>query len=140
MGWGDLSGCPGGRYTGRPHPDLPLTARVFVYGTLMRGGHNHGLLAAARFAGEARTAPRYTLVSMGDWPALLEGGGQSVAGELFLVAVATLAALDALEGAPTLYQRRPVTLADGSLAVAYVKPAALALGRPVVASGDWRRR
>ncbi|MCB9743851.1 MAG: gamma-glutamylcyclotransferase [Alphaproteobacteria bacterium] len=106
----------------------------------MRGGQYHHVLGASPFLGEARTAPRYTLVSMGAWPAILEGGAQAVAGELYAVDAPTLVDLDALEGAPVEYQRRPVALADGSTALAYVKPPALALGRPVVASGDWRLR
>jgi len=35
--------------------------RIFVYGTLKRGGRNHHFMAGQQFVGEARTAPGYTL-------------------------------------------------------------------------------
>lgn len=84
---------------------------AFVYGTLKRGGHNHGLyLVAAEargraaFVGEARTAESLPLllrrergvpclVNMDGYP-----GARRVRGELYEVDDACLAALDLVEG------------------------------------------
>ncbi len=88
--------------------------RVFVYGTLKRGGHNHRYLAGQEFLGEARTASGYTLYALGDYPGMVRSSapGHEVAGEVWAVDAAGLAGLDELEGvAEGLYERVPVTLA-----------------------------
>ncbi|MEO1234611.1 MAG: gamma-glutamylcyclotransferase family protein [Myxococcota bacterium] len=83
---------------------------LFVYGTLMREGGAHHLLKGARFLGEGRTGPGYTLLDCGAWPALVERGHRAIWGEVYLVDAACFPALDAYEDAPELYQRvqRPV--------------------------------
>ncbi len=113
---------------------------VFVYGTLMRGGRYHGLIAHSERLGPARTAHGFALVDLGPYPAMIAGEG-SVAGELYRVDAATLAALDELEGHPSYYQRTPIRLADGREVVAYlfVDRAALAEASPIP-GGDWRSR
>jgi gamma-glutamylcyclotransferase (GGCT)/AIG2-like uncharacterized protein YtfP len=113
--------------------------RIFTYGSLMSGFGNHRLLARARLVGAARTLPRFTLVSLGAFPAMLEGGATAVVGELYDVDDDTLAALDRLEGHPSLYTRTPIALAGRRRAEAYVLPAARAKGYPVIETGDWRR-
>lgn len=82
--------------------------RVFVYGTLKRGGSNHALLAGQQFLGEARTVPGYTLHSLGDYPGMVRSADAShdVTGELWLVDDACLQQLDKLEGVDEgLYER-----------------------------------
>ena len=126
---------------------------VFVYGTLLRGEANHGLLdGAERLEAEARV--RGTLYDTGEgYPALIleEGGGAGlVAGEIYAVDELTLAALDALEdyfgpGDPrNLYERVETTvLVPGGerRALVYVFPAArAAAGLRRIAGGDWRKR
>lgn len=88
----------------------PGRARVFVYGTLMRGEAAHHLLGAADFRGTAALPPRYTLLDCGWYPALVEGGETAVQGEVFDVDHDRLPALDAFEDAPRIYTRtrRPV--------------------------------
>ncbi|MDI1319207.1 MAG: gamma-glutamylcyclotransferase, partial [bacterium] len=73
---------------------------VFVYGTLKRGGSNHAFLARQRFLGEARTAPGFTLYSLGDYPGMVRAPGDTagVTGELWVVDDTCLAELDQLEG------------------------------------------
>lgn len=115
-------------------------ATVFVYGTLLRGEPNHRLLVGARFAGDARTTPRHRLVDLGAFPAMVDGGDTSVAGELYEVDAATLAALDRLEGHPRFYERRPVALADGRVALAYLLAGDTVADHPIITSGDWRKR
>jgi gamma-glutamylaminecyclotransferase len=95
---------------------------LFVYGTLMRGQRNHAFLDAAQYLGRVRTAASYTLVSLGPFPALREGGSAAVEGELYEVDGAILADLDQLEGHPNFYRRDAVLLADGRPSVTYFLP------------------
>lgn len=86
---------------------------LFVYGTLKRGGSNHGQLAGQKFLGEAHTTPGYTLYALGDYPGLAVEADdrRGVKGELWLVDEAALARLDEFEGVPEgLYRRGPVLL------------------------------
>jgi gamma-glutamylcyclotransferase (GGCT)/AIG2-like uncharacterized protein YtfP len=88
--------------------------RVFVYGTLKRGGRNHAWLAGQEFLGEGRAVSGYTLYSLGDYPGMVHSRNahHDVAGEVWAVDAAGLARLDELEGiAEGLYERVPVTLA-----------------------------
>lgn len=88
--------------------------RVFVYGTLKRGCRNHHFLAGQQFLGEARTAPGFTLFSLGDYPGMVRSvdAGHHVVGEVWAVDTAGLAALDELEGlAEGLYERVSIPLA-----------------------------
>ena len=92
---------------------------VFVYGTLKRGGGNHAFLVRQRFLGEARTAPGFTLYSLGDFPGLVRAPGDTagVTGELWMVDDTCLAELDRLEGLDEgLYERCDVLLAPNPLA------------------------
>jgi gamma-glutamylaminecyclotransferase len=113
--------------------------RVFVYGTLRRGEVNHHLLASARFVGEARTVPSYTLFALDGHPGMGEGGCTRVVGECYDVNNETLAALDQLEGYPGWYERVPVALEQGDHALAYLLPPRFTADRPVIAEGDWVR-
>jgi gamma-glutamylcyclotransferase (GGCT)/AIG2-like uncharacterized protein YtfP len=73
--------------------------RLFVYGSLKRGGRHHSELAGARFLGEATTGPGYSVVQLGDYLALLpKSEAGAVLGELFELDSARLSALDAFEG------------------------------------------
>lgn len=110
--------------------------RVFVYGTLLRGESNSPLLGRSEPCGPAHTAPDFTLVSCGGFPALIVDGATAVRGELYDVDDATLVALDRLEGIPTHYQRVKIALANGEKVWAYVQREAH--GRPIIESGDWR--
>jgi gamma-glutamylcyclotransferase (GGCT)/AIG2-like uncharacterized protein YtfP len=111
---------------------------VFVYGTLMRGGHHHDVLQGARFVGENVTVPEFDLVFIDYYPALLRGGSTAVVGEVFEVDAATLQRLDALEEVPDYYLREPVKLADGSEVDCYVMPRARAVNATPIPSGDFR--
>jgi gamma-glutamylaminecyclotransferase len=114
--------------------------RVFVYGTLLAGEANHGLLHRARFCGEACTPARFALHDLGAYPAMIANGHDAIAGEVYEVDAATLRDLDALEDHPTYYQRTWITLADGSAAETYLLPVADVAGHPVIGSGRWRAR
>lgn len=109
---------------------------VFVYGTLLRGEVNHGLLEGADFVGEHRTEPRFTLVRLGAYPGLISGGRTAVSGELYRVDHAGLKALDRLEDYPRLYDRRLLATRFGP-AWAYLYRGSVRDRRPIP-SGDWR--
>jgi gamma-glutamylcyclotransferase (GGCT)/AIG2-like uncharacterized protein YtfP len=47
------------------------SVRLFVYGSLKRGGRHHEELASARFLGLAETEPGYRLEQLGEYLALL---------------------------------------------------------------------
>lgn len=113
--------------------------RVFVYGTLLSGEAAHRLLAEATLLGEARTEPSFELVDLGRYPAIVAGGATAVAGELYEVDAATLAALDHYEDHPRLFRRREIRLAGGGEAWAYLLSGDRARSRPRIPGGDWRR-
>lgn len=103
--------------------------RLFVYGSLKRGGRHHAELAGARFLAEAETAPGYAVIQLGDYPALIEltesspaPGTGVVSGEVFEVPEALLPALDEFEGEAYVRQSVAVKLAgatDLGVALAY---------------------
>ena len=113
--------------------------KLFVYGTLRRGQSAHALLKGAPLLGEARTEPRFTLVDMGGYPALIEGGDTAVLGEIYEISADLLTELDRYEEAPQLYRRVAIRIA-GHDAVTYTLPAQHAQGRPPVPTGDWSPR
>ena len=87
---------------------------LFVYGSLMRGGVNHALLAGQRFLGCARTRPRYALLNLNAYRGLVpcEHDGTVVPGELYEVARVLVPRLDELEEAPTLFRLEPVEIEE----------------------------
>jgi len=95
-----------------------MTHRVFVYGTLKRGGSNHSLLeSSSEFLGEALTVPTYKMVAT-SFPVIMpDATGKPVAGEIYAVDDATLARLDQLEREGHSYDRVAIaataTLANG---------------------------
>ena len=103
-------------------------ATLFVYGTLMTGQSRNLYLTSggAQCLGKVRTAARYTLYRplQADYPCLVEDEERDVAveGELWEVSRPCLESLDAVEGVPTLFQRRVITLEDGQQVQAYLMP------------------
>jgi gamma-glutamylcyclotransferase (GGCT)/AIG2-like uncharacterized protein YtfP len=123
--------------------------RLFVYGSLKRGGRHHDELAGAVFLGPATTQAGYRLEPLGEYLALISvlpppqakaqaqaqpepepehetGTATTVPGELFELDESKLSALDAFEG--DAYERGNVRLEGGSLqkpgfALAYFRKA-----------------
>lgn len=113
-----------------------MVTLLFVYGTLKRGLRNHHLMAGQCFVAEAVTEPRYRVVDLGPYPGLVPdpATGLAVRGELWAVDDACLAALDAFEGVPDLFDRGPVAVAGRAETVhAYFWNRAVPVGAP---SGD----
>lgn len=84
--------------------------RVFVYGTLKRGIHNHRLLEQSQYIGEAFTVEKFRMYTTG-FPVLFEDlEGKSVFGEVYDVDEETLKNLDHLEAEGRMYDRKHVTV------------------------------
>jgi gamma-glutamylaminecyclotransferase len=87
---------------------------IFVYGTLKRGGANHGQMAGQQFVAEATTRAIYRLYALDEYPGMVKAagaGGRSIAGEIWKVDAAGLARLDAFEGVPEgIYAQAEVAL------------------------------
>jgi gamma-glutamylaminecyclotransferase len=113
------------------------THRLFVYGSLKRGFRHHHVLGAAPFEGDARTAPGFSLVLQGEYPALVCSGDECVHGELYRVTDELLAELDRFEGCPDLYRSELISLDDGTSALSYVIPPARAQALPKIPQGRW---
>ena len=77
---------------------------------------------------------------MGGYPALVEGGTRSIAGEIHAVPPDAFAALDAYEDVHDALYRRETILVAGRPVQAYLLPSARAADQPRIPSGDWRRR
>lgn len=93
---------------------------VFVYGSLKRGFGNHDILNGSEFICSTRTKGRgFKMASLGSFPAVLRGGKNSIAGELYQVDLMTMVHLDMLESNGELYQRKQVDLESGHKAWMY---------------------
>ena len=90
------------------------THEVFVYGSLLPGLHNHGLLRGSMFLGNCRTSPDFEMFSMGHFPAVCREGQTAICGALYRVDDATLGLLDQLESHPSWYRRELVDLVPSS--------------------------
>jgi gamma-glutamylcyclotransferase (GGCT)/AIG2-like uncharacterized protein YtfP len=105
-------------------PGATMT-KVFIYGTLKTDQRRNFYLTRknARLLGEVATAPKYRLLRplLADYPCLVEDAkkGVAVEGELWEVSDECLADLDAVEGVPHLFIRKPVTLDSGEEVDAY---------------------
>lgn len=87
---------------------------LFVYGTLMRGGVPHRVLANQRFLGEACTLPHYALFDLSAYPCLVHSAaeGRAIHGELYEIDASLIARLDSIEGAPSLFRLEPILIED----------------------------
>lgn len=124
----DRTDAHGGRMQGRTGPipaqfPAPLPAEqaetlLFVYGTLKQRQTHHERLQGARWEGEALLEGA-CLYDLGPFPMAIAGEGE-VQGELYALPFRLLAAIDVFEGAPRLYQRHWLPLADGRQAWVYL--------------------
>ena len=104
----------------------------FFYGSLVRGGSNHGLVESrARFVGEDAVAG--TLHDLGEYPGARLGGDGLIRGEVFeALDPRLIELLDDFEGPE--YPRAEVTTAAGRRAWIYLSDDE----GPPVPGGDWR--
>ena len=83
---------------------------VFVYGTLRQCYHNHRLIMDCKIIDVGRTVNQYAMYANGI-PYVSENEQVSqIYGELYLVSSKILFNLDMLEGHPSWYKRKKVTI------------------------------
>ena len=85
---------------------------IFVYGTLKRGGENHGWIENQRFVAPAVTRPCYRMYDLGGYPGMVRSeDGLAIEGEVWEVDEKGLIRLDVLEDIDGgEYERVPVEL------------------------------
>lgn len=111
-------------------------SKVFVYGSLRKGGALNGALETSECVGAFKTKPEYSLYSLGAFPALVANGKTAVVGEVYDVSPFILSYLDRIEGHPDMYRRTPIELDDGTEVEVYLfnyEP----MANDLVESGDW---
>ena len=78
---------------------------LFVYGSLKKGGGNHGYLKDSKFVQHYKLK-NHALVDLGHgFPYLIQEKNSFVYGEIYEVSEDTLEKIDLLEGVPYLYKR-----------------------------------
>jgi molybdenum cofactor guanylyltransferase len=115
-----------------------LSSIIFVYGTLLAGESNHGLLANAEFLGADRLL-NAKLYDLGEYPMILPGEG-AVTGEVYRVTADTLVELDILEEHPEIYFRGQIILESGRSSQVYWGRSQHTVNCAGIACGDWRLR
>ncbi len=112
--------------------------KVFVYGTLKKGYHNHYGLADCPM--KKAEVVGYDLHASAYLPFVKEGSG-IVKGELYEVSEQILLRLDQLEGHPDFYQRVMTEVTTANQKVnAWIYLCRDAARYPLVASGEWQGR
>jgi gamma-glutamylaminecyclotransferase len=114
--------------------------RLFVYGTMLTGQRDHATLQSAQLVGPAQTVPRYTLVDVGVYAALIPDGRSAVFGELYLIGLTELALVDRACQVPHLFQRLTVALSDGTSAETHTMMMEQVRGKRRLAHGNWLER
>jgi gamma-glutamylcyclotransferase (GGCT)/AIG2-like uncharacterized protein YtfP len=84
--------------------------KVFVYGTLKRGGFYNRVLEGSTFIDVAETKDNLALFDLGAYPAVVLGlpSNTPVRGEVFEINEETFLELDRIEGYPYFYSRTPI--------------------------------
>ncbi len=114
--------------------------RLFVYGMMMSGQRDHSVVEAAKLVGRIQTEPRYTLVDIDVYAALIVDGRTSIHGELYLVDPIHLALIDRARQVPHLFRRSAITLSDGTLAETHFLTMEQVRGKRRLGHGNWLER
>jgi gamma-glutamylcyclotransferase (GGCT)/AIG2-like uncharacterized protein YtfP len=112
---------------------------IFVYGSLLLGMGNHGLLdnQDSELVDTFETPPEFTLLDLGWYPGVVMVGDTSVKGELYRVSQAVWRDVEQLEGYPQFYDRTVLDTPHGP-AVMYVLGEDYLSNYESVSSGDWK--
>ncbi len=111
--------------------------KVFVYGTLKRGHHNHRLLEQATLLGDFTTPPNYTMYHLGGFPAVVMGGDTAIVGEVYEVDRREFQNLDYLEGYPTFYTRDIIETEHGDAWMYHIASEQRHTFTRTIESGNW---
>ena len=119
--------------------------KVFVYGSLLSGLGNHGLLSESKLVGITKTPKSFNMLDLGSFPGVIEEReGKAIIGEVYEVDDMTFNRLDQLEGYnknnPTrgLYDRMIIETEFGE-AYMYTYNNHYGGGDNIVEDGDWRK-
>lgn len=99
------------------HLDTHLVA---VYGSLKSGFHNHSLLSTSKLVGKGRTVNRFTMYSLGSFPAITHNPVANIEVEVYSVSDKVFTRLDMLEGHPSFYKREEVYVVLEGSTILYV--------------------
>ena len=112
---------------------------IFVYGSLLSGMGNHGLLDNddSVLVDTFKTAPEYTLLDLGWYPGVVGVGDTPIIGELYRVSEEVWLDIEHLEGYPEFYDRVVLNTHEGD-AIMYVLDEDYLSSYESVASGDWK--
>jgi gamma-glutamylcyclotransferase (GGCT)/AIG2-like uncharacterized protein YtfP len=118
--------------------------KVFVYGSLLSGLGNHGLLEDATFLGKTKTPRGFAMLDLGWFPGVIHSDVHEapVLGEVYEVDDDTLKRLDRLEGYrheepdSGLYNKATIETEFGE-AIIYIYNNHYGRGN-IVSDGDWR--
>ena len=97
--------------------------KVFVYGTLKKGGAIRGLdgQPGAELVGDAVTTDsEYSLFDLGAFPAVGIKGKNKIKGEVWEVSDQIFASLDRIEGYPDFYDRKQISSSKGNTWIYYI--------------------
>ena len=108
---------------------------VAVYGTLKHGCCNHSVLQEATFVGSFVTPPSYSMLNIGEYPALITGGSTAIRCEVYRVNQQHMVNLDALEDYPHLYTRRHIETPFGQAWLYLWNQSPQ--GYPLINHGNW---
>ena len=111
--------------------------KYFVYGTLMSGEPNNSVLGDAKLVERVDTVKGKLYDVHGAYPAFKQGEGR-VQGEVWETTdLHTQVNLDALEGVPTLYDKKVIRTDKGHECIIYVYQHDVSY-LPRILTGSWR--
>lgn len=116
---------------------------VFVYGSLRKdlseGRTNliiNRYMEDCVFRGTFKTEPYFSLLDLGSFPGVVEGGGTSIVGDVFEIDDRTLMMLDRIESHPDFYKRSEIFILGFGYAWIYILQKRWGI---LVKSGDWKK-
>lgn len=114
-----------------------------VYGSLLKGLHNHPVIEEGELLGEHETEPEFTMVSLGGFPGVMHYGNTVIKGEVYEVDEHTFKNLDRLEGFnvqnpdSSFYIREQIETPFGLVWIYLLREGPHNYHEDVVEDGDW---